>query len=230
MRELEQFSYAVAHDFLIPLRAIEATVTALRSADPRPSPDVLFGLDQVRHHQAAMAAMIDRLLELTRAASRPLQLATIDMEALVRDAWQEIKAPKSAELTVGKLPRARVDPSMLKLVWANLLANALRYTAGQRMPRIEVSGGESSDHVIYAVRDNGVGFDLGFSGKLFYVYERIQERYPGTGVGLAIVQRLVTRHRGNVWVEAHQDQGAFFQFSLPSVAIETLGAQEVRSP
>jgi light-regulated signal transduction histidine kinase (bacteriophytochrome) len=215
MRELEQFSYAIAHDFRIPLRAMESAVETLSEADPKPSPEVLRGLDLIRHHGFALEGMIDNLLELTRAAGRPLHLEAIEMEALVREAWNAIDAPKSAQLIVAKLPAGRADRSMLKLVWANLLASAVRYAEGQSLPRIEVTGGERQGHRVYGVRVHGFLFSMEFAGTLVQVYERIQERYPGTGVGLAIVQRLVTRHHGAVCVEAHHDRGMLLQFSLP---------------
>lgn len=215
LHELEQFSYAVAHDFRPPLRAIGTILASLREGGVEHSLDLAQGLEAIRRNQVAIEAMIDNLLYLVQAAENPLGPVVMDMEALVREAWAEIPSGKGVALKAAKLPQARGDRSMLKLVWKILLLNAVRYTAGQSSPRIEATGSETDGHAVYGVRDNGVGFDIGFSGKLFYVYEQVQEMHPGTGIGLAIVQRIVTRHRGDVWVEARPDQGAFFQFSLP---------------
>jgi signal transduction histidine kinase len=141
--------------------------------------------------------------------------APVDMEALVREAWAGIEGSSAVELRLGRIPAARGDREMLARVWTILLVNAVRFCAGREGPRVEVSGGAGADYVVYGVRDNGARFQPGFMGKLFYFFERIQEEYPGTGVGLATVHRLAARHGGNTWVEARSDRGVFFQFSLP---------------
>jgi light-regulated signal transduction histidine kinase (bacteriophytochrome) len=148
-------------------------------------------------------------------AKRELKLVPLDMDTLVREAWAGIDGASAVDLSLASLPAARGDRTMVRRVWTRLLTNAVRYCAEGDKPRIEVTGREGADHAFYGVRDNGADFELGFSGKLSYFLERIEENYPGTGAGLAVVQRIVTRHGGNAWVEARHGQGSFFQFSLP---------------
>jgi light-regulated signal transduction histidine kinase (bacteriophytochrome) len=146
--------------------------------------------------------------------------APVDMEALVREAWAGVDGASTVELSLGRLPAARGDRAMLSRAWSILLANAVRFCAGRDRPRIEVTGAEGADYAVYGVRDNGLGFDPGFMGKLIYFFERIQEEYPGTGVGLATVHRIVTNHGGSAWIEARRNRGALFKFSLPLLEIE----------
>jgi light-regulated signal transduction histidine kinase (bacteriophytochrome) len=217
MRELEHFSFGIAHDLWAPLRSINDIARGIDEGAGGVDAETQAKVRSILAHGATMEGMIENLLEFCRYASMPLELETIDMEALVREAWAGIGGKERAALVLDKLPVARGHRAMLKLVWSNLLANALRYGVRTQWPHVEVTGGESPGHVIYGVRDNGAGFDLGYSGKLAHVFLRLATaaEYPGTGVALAIVQRIVTRHRGNVWIDARAGEGAFFQFSLP---------------
>ena len=174
------------------------------------------GLRSIRSTASAMQAMIANLVELCDLSGQLLHVEPVDMEELAREAWSEVESNRRVEFSVAKLPPARGHRGMLKLVWKNLLTNAVRNTTLRDRPSVQVTGGGSGEHAIYAVRDNGTALDLGYSGKLSYVFEQVQKQspHPGTGVGLAIVQRIVTRHRGNVWVEARRNEGAFFQFSI----------------
>jgi light-regulated signal transduction histidine kinase (bacteriophytochrome) len=217
MREFETLSLALSHDFRLPLGAIERIARAIGEGRHTQDSVTAQGLRAIHDSVAAMQAMIANLLELCRLAGQPMELEWIDMEALAREAWAGIENTQRVEVSVGKLPATRGHRGMLKLVWTHLLSNAVRHSAPQEQPRVEITGGASGEFVVYAVRDNGKELNLGYAGKLFYVFEEVQKQseHPGTGVGLAIVQRIVTRHRGNLWVEARPDKGAFFQFSLP---------------
>jgi light-regulated signal transduction histidine kinase (bacteriophytochrome) len=207
MRELELFSFGIAHDFRAPLHAIDAIVRGIEDDRLRP----------ILAYTAAMEATIEKLLAFCRVSPSHLEVETIDMEALVREAWTNLENTTGVVLSVATLPAARGHRAMLALAWSCLLGNAVKYSAKADRPHVEVTGGESPDHVVYGVRDNGAGFDLGYSGKLSHVFERLDTaaEYAGTGVNLAIVQRIVTRHYGNLWVDAQAGGGAFFQFSLP---------------
>ncbi len=216
MREFEFFSLALSHDFRTPLSAIERTSRAMSEVRHALDPEMEQGLRAIRSSAASMQAMIANLLELCDLAAQPLDLEPIDMESLAREAWSEVEGNRGVEFRLAKLPPARGHRGMLKLVWKNLLTNAVRHSALRDRPSVQVTGGGSGEYSIYAVRDNGAILDLAYSGKVFYVFEQIQKQSPhsGTGVGLAIVLRIVTRHRGNVWVEARRNEGAFFQFSI----------------
>jgi len=215
MREFETLSLAVMHDFRMPLDAIEKRLLALAagSLDAAASQNVL----AIRDSIAVMDAMIGNLRDLYLLARGPLELETVDMGAMAVAAWEEIDHPKGVDFHIGTLPEVRGHREMLNLVWINLLRGAVRRSLSNEYPRVEVTGGGSGEYAVYSVHDNGTSLALEYAGKLFYVFEQIQLQTdePGTGVELAIVQRIVTRHRGNIWVDAHRHKGAVFQFSLP---------------
>jgi light-regulated signal transduction histidine kinase (bacteriophytochrome) len=169
-----------------------------------------------------MGQLVDDLLALSRLGRQPLNTQRTEPAAIVQRCFDELQkeqAGRNIEIMVGDLPDCSADPALLKQVWLNLLSNAVKYTSRRAAARIEV-GGEPEDfsgHCRYFVKDNGVGFDMRYSHKLFGVFQRLHlaEEYEGTGVGLAIVQRIVQRHGGRVWAEAQPDQGATFHFTLP---------------
>jgi light-regulated signal transduction histidine kinase (bacteriophytochrome) len=145
----------------------------------------------------------------------------VDMEALVRDALADELAPAIAgrvlAIDVGSLPGTHGDAAMLQRVWTNLLDNAIKFTAPKPEARIEIGATVSGDETVYCVRDNGIGFDMHYVDKLFGVFQRLHgTEIPGTGIGLAIVKRIVTRHGGRVWAEGRVGEGASFYFSLPT--------------
>lgn len=227
MREFETLSLAVSHDFRLPLRAIETTLRSLTESRRPLDPETRRELQGIRAAVAHIEALIDNLAGLYRVASRPMDLQSVDMDALAREAWSETPRTRPVAFNLGKLPRARGDREMLKLVWLNLFTNAIARSADQPHPLVEVTGGGSTDFSVYSVRDNGAELALHFTGKLFYAFEQIQQQsqHPGTGVALAIVQRIVTRHRGSVWVDTGADKGAFFQFSIGEIEPDPPGAR-----
>jgi len=220
-KELEAFAYSVSHDLRAPLRAIGGFTRILvedyagaLDAEGRSVCDVILGNTQ------RMGQLIDYLLAFSRLGRTELHSCAVDMEALVSSLLLELKADqdgKAVDLQAGPLPPAEGDPNLLRQVWANLLSNALKFSRKQDAARVEVGAETREQEIEYWVRDNGVGFDMAYVGKLFRVFERLhrREEFEGTGVGLAIVQRIVHRHGGRVWAEAAVDRGATFHFTLP---------------
>jgi light-regulated signal transduction histidine kinase (bacteriophytochrome) len=139
------------------------------------------------------------------------------MNVLVAEVINEVKADSKATLEAAALPATDADRAMLKQVWANLIGNALKYSGKRQNAAVEIGGKVEGANAVYWVRDNGVGFDMRYAQKLFGVFQRLHraEEFPGTGVGLAIVQRVITRHGGRVWAEGRPGEGACFYFSLP---------------
>jgi light-regulated signal transduction histidine kinase (bacteriophytochrome) len=217
MREFEVLAHAVHHDFRAPLTAIEAATRSLGQREMALDQDMARAVRAIRTHLDSMRAMTTNLVELSRLSGQELDIASVDMEELVREAWACVHATRKVHFNVGRLPAGRCHRGMLKLVWTILLNQAVAHSASREHPRIDVTGGGSGEFAVYGVRDNGRDLDLGVAGKLVNVFGRIQSQasQPGIGVGLAIVQRIITRHRGNVWAEARPDDGALFQFSLP---------------
>jgi light-regulated signal transduction histidine kinase (bacteriophytochrome) len=149
-----------------------------------------------------------------------MRLSSIDMEALAKAVFQEMTTPEERErieFQVGSLPPAGGDPTLIGQVWANLLGNAIKFSAKRERAVIEVSSRQDDGETIYFVRDNGAGFDMQYADKLFGVFQRLhsEREFEGTGVGLAIIQRIIHRHGGRVWAEGKVDKGATFFFALP---------------
>lgn len=219
-KELESFSYSVSHDLRAPLRAIDGFSRILEE-------DYGEGLDDearrllrvVSDNAKRMGMLIDDLLAFSRLGRKELGWERLDMAALAREASAEAIAPygERTRLEIGPLPAAWGDRALLRQVWANLLSNAAKYGARAPHPRIEVSGRTGNGEIVYTVRDNGVGFDMRHADKLFGVFQRLHaaDEYPGTGVGLAIVQRVVARHGGRVGASGEIGRGAEFWFTLP---------------
>ncbi|HXR58105.1 MAG TPA: ATP-binding protein, partial [Burkholderiales bacterium] len=167
---------------------------------------------------------IENLLSFTRCSRAPLQPSLIDMAGLARAAFVELKngdAARAPLLSVAQLPPGRGDPDLIRQVWMHLLANAIKYCARQPQSRVEVEGRLEGGESVYCVRDNGAGFDMRYYDRLFSLFQRPPgpERaggVAGAGVGLAIVERVVTRHGGRVWAEGKPNEGAAFYFSLPA--------------
>jgi light-regulated signal transduction histidine kinase (bacteriophytochrome) len=176
-------------------------------------------LQTIRTSARRMGALIDDLLAFARLNRHEVSKRTVDTGKLVREALDDLGFPawdRPVEMQVGELPVSSGDPVLLKQVWLNLLSNALKYTRKQGKAVIAIGCARTAGVDTFFVRDNGVGFDMRYAGKLFGVFQRLHrvEDYEGTGVGLAIVQRIVQRHGGRVWAAAAVDQGATFHFTL----------------
>ncbi|MDB6116493.1 MAG: hypothetical protein JWO08_274 [Verrucomicrobiaceae bacterium] len=222
-KELEAFSYTVSHDLRAPLRAVDGFSKALlEDCGESLSEDGRHYISVIRKGARNMGALIDDLLTFSRLSRLPLQKRTIETNRLVHDVLSELGAHEEAqtELRIADLPPCEGDPALLKQVWLNLLANALKYSRDRSPSVIEVGATQKNEDEawVYHVRDNGAGFDMRYAPKLFGVFQRLHraDEYEGTGVGLAIVQRVIHRHGGRIWAEAQVDKGATFYFTLTS--------------
>ena len=219
-KELEAFSYSVSHDLRAPLRAINGfSSIVLEEFGPQLPPEARRYLDRVCSGGKRMGELIDDLLSFSRLSRQPTNRQRVDTARMVQEALAELKPAtnnRQLEIRIGELPCCQGDAGLLKQVWINLLSNALKYSR-DRAPAIIEAGSEQTDgKTVYFVRDNGVGFDMQYAGKLFGVFQRLHraDEFEGTGVGLAIVQRIVHRHGGRIWVAAELDRGAAFYFTL----------------
>jgi PAS domain S-box-containing protein len=218
-KELESFSYSVSHDLRAPLRAVDGYALMLEEDyAPRLDDEGRRLLGVVRASAAQMGRLIDDLLHFSQVGRRPLNPAPLDMRALVREVAADLGPafPKTM-VEIEDLPPAFGDRALLKHVWMNLVGNALKYSAQRAAPRVEIGGRSEGAEAIYWVRDNGAGFDMRYKDKLFNVFQRLhrEDEFEGTGVGLAIVQRVVSRHGGRAWGEGAVGEGARFSFALP---------------
>jgi hypothetical protein len=223
-RDLESFSYSISHDLRAPLRTIDGFAKMLEEDFAEPLGEEgrrLLGI--VRGGSQKMDRLIVGLLEFSQAGRRPLDLSPIDMTLMAQSAAAEVMALYTGappSLDIGDLPPAAADSTVMHQVWYNLIGNALKYSAKRPEPRIKVSGRVEGREAIYQVEDNGAGFDMAYADKLFGVFQRLHKAqdFAGTGVGLAIVHRIVTRHGGRIWAHGERDVGACFQFALPAIA------------
>lgn len=220
-RELEAFAYSVSHDLRAPLRAVEGFSRILKSDHVAKLDDEGRRLlDIIVANVHKMDQLISDLLALSRVTRMSLHHVPVDMAGLVGICIQEVvgEAARKPRFEIGTLPDIVGDPVLLKQVWLNLIANAVKYSSGQKEPRIRIEGSADGKEASYSIKDNGVGFDPAYTHKLFGVFQRLHrdDEFPGTGVGLAIVQRIVHRHHGRVRIEGKLDHGATVHFSLPT--------------
>ncbi len=219
-KELEAFTYSVSHDLRAPLRAIHGFSRLLEAEHAQQlSLQARHYLDVVRRNALQMGDLIDSLLALSRLGRQTLRTQTVAPAELARQAWEELggeREGRRVEFVAGDLPSCTADPALLKQVFANLLGNALKYSRGRQTARVEIGCSTIEDASVYWIRDNGAGFDMRYADKLFGVFQRLhsQAEYEGSGVGLAIAQRIVQRHGGRIWAEAKLDEGATFYFTI----------------
>jgi PAS domain S-box-containing protein len=224
VKELDAFAYTVSHDLRAPLRGTDGFARILLEdfASELP-PEAQRYLKLVRQSSQQMGRLIDDLLAFSRLSRQPLKKQNVTLDRLIKQCLEDllrVREERPIETVIHPLPDCHGDPALLKQVFTNLLGNALKYTRGKTPALIEV-GCRTADDVaaeqIVFVKDNGVGFDMQYAGKLFGVFQRLHrtEEYEGTGVGLAIVQRIIHRHGGRVWAESAVNQGTIFFFSLP---------------
>jgi PAS domain S-box-containing protein len=220
-KELEAFSATVSHDLRAPLTKIHGFAQILlEDCGDKLDPDNLRHLQAISKNATTMAQLIEDLLAFSRTGRKPIDAMQIDMSAMAADVAAELAgdAAIAARVRIAPLPAAWGDPVLLRQVWINLLGNALKYSGRVANPRVAVSGSTDGGECIYKVDDNGAGFDMRYAAKLFEPFQRLHSaaEFPGTGIGLAIVQRIVTRHGGRVWAEGKEGEGATFYFALPA--------------
>lgn len=218
-RELEAFSYSVSHDLRAPLRAIGGFAQMIREDFGNLLPKQHELLASIGRNVGHMNALIDDILNFSRITRAELQTRTVDLESMVRQVFDEVRAvvpERKIDLRLGPLPPAQCDPAMMRQVLVNLLSNAVKYSSPREEAVIGVEAESTGDGTFYRVRDNGVGFDMKDGHRLFELFQRLDNgRFEGTGVGLAIVARLIERHGGRVAAEGTPDEGACFSFWLP---------------
>ncbi|MFZ6031026.1 MAG: sensor histidine kinase [Chloroflexota bacterium] len=220
-KELEAFSYSVSHDLRAPLRAINGYTRILMekyASGFDEDSQRMFGI--VCSETQRMGQLIDDLLAFSRTGRSELSYAELDMQQMVQSVFDELMAPERhprVTFCLGELHRARGDAVLIRQVWVNLLQNALKFSSKKEQPSVRVESKQDNHEMVYTVRDNGAGFDMQYADKLFGVFKRLhtEHEFEGTGVGLAIVQRIIQRHGGRVWAEAQVGQGASFSFTLP---------------
>ncbi len=219
--ELEAFSYSVSHDLRAPLRAIDGFSGLLAEQfGATLDPEALRLLGVVRASCKRMSTLIDDLLTLSRLGRTEMRTRRIDMVAMVRQVLDEVLAAEDRSrwiIDIAELPDAEGDPGLIRQVWANLLQNAVKFSRRGEHPKLSIGSSPGEEMVAYRVEDNGVGFDMAFASKLFGVFQRLHSvaEFPGTGVGLALVKRIVSRHGGTVTASGAIGQGASFSFTLP---------------
>jgi PAS domain S-box-containing protein len=219
-RELDAFSYSVSHDLRAPLRALDGFSQAvIQDFGPQLPAQGQHYLRTIRKAAQQMGMLIDDLLAFSRLSRAPLKKQPVNTGQLVREVLEHLGAERQGrqiDLQVGDLPPCNGDPALLKQVWTNLLSNAFKYTGRRETAEVEIGCQSRPEGAVYFVRDNGAGFDMRYAHKLFGVFQRLHraEDYEGTGVGLAIVQRVVHRHGGRVWAEAAPERGATFYFNI----------------
>ncbi|MCF6158755.1 MAG: PAS domain S-box protein [wastewater metagenome] len=224
-RELEAFSYSISHDLRTPLRAIDS-FSKILVKDHSDKLDVEGKriVQTIREGAQQMGKLIDDLLAFSQLGKKTIKMENIDMTSLAQSVFEELRelVPKrSVQCNIQKMSQVRADASLIRQVWINLLSNAIKFTKTRSVGLIEIGSQIHEEYVIYFIKDNGVGFDMKYQDKLFAVFQRLHdpEEFEGTGVGLAIVQRIISRHNGRVWADSKKDYGAVFYFSLPSQSV-----------
>lgn len=222
-RDLEAFTYTVSHDLRSPLRAIEGFSQILEDEHAAElSPAARQYLDRIANSAQQMSTLIDQLLEFSRLGREPLSKQPVEIAEIVGEVIDEVSSrvgERHIEFQVGSLPTCDGDPGLIAEVFINLIDNAVKYTRDRTPARIEVGYRREGERSAYYVRDNGVGFDMANADKLFGVFQRLHDAkdFAGTGVGLAIVHRIVTRHGGAIWADAEPGLGATFSFTFGNV-------------
>ncbi|HWB25378.1 MAG TPA: ATP-binding protein [Chitinophagaceae bacterium] len=219
-KELEAFSYSVSHDLHAPLRIIDsyASILSEKSAGKLDEEGNKI-LTHIRHKTKRMGTLIDELLNLSYLGRKEPDMEVVDMDITVRAVIKEqlMLYKYTADINIGNLLPTVCDSILIRQVWSNLISNALKYSSKKEKACIEIDSYARNNEIVYSVKDNGVGFDMKYSDKLFGVFQRLhgQKEFEGSGVGLALVQRVILKHGGKVWAEAEEGKGAAFYFTLP---------------
>ncbi len=220
--ELESVCYSVSHDLRAPVRAVIGFARALDEDHAAQLDPEGRRLLQIVVNEAGRAnTMIEELVTFSRLGRQAMESTPVDMAVLARSVASKLSESGGAQhaiLEIADMPGVPGDPAMLRAVWTQLISNAAKFAGQQQIPRLEIRASAEAGRVVYHVRDNGIGFDMTYADKLFGLFQRLQNdaTYPGTGVGLAMTQRIVHRHGGTIWADALLGAGATFSFALPS--------------
>jgi len=222
-KELEAFTYSASHDLRAPLRAVSSYASIFNE-------DYNAKLDEegkkiiqtIKRNADRMRLLIDELLSFSKLGKQEVTKTDVDLYKLTEEVIQEINTltPHNAKVDLGKLPTVKGDAVLLRQVIFNLVSNAVKYSSKQNNPVVKIAAEEVDDKIVISVKDNGAGFDMKYAGKLFGVFQRLhsQTDFEGTGVGLAIVERIINKHGGRVWAEGEVAKGATFYFALKKAA------------
>jgi PAS domain S-box-containing protein len=219
---LDSFAYSVSHDLRAPLRAISGFAQVLIDTHgDKVDEEMRHYLNRISEGAQKMGQLIDDLLGFSRATRSEIKYEKINVENIVNDlvkAYRDVELDRDIEFIVTPLGEVEADKEMLKVVFSNLLQNAIKFTIDRKKARIEIGSEQKEDHIQFYVKDNGIGFDMRYKDKLFTAFQRLHtdERFTGTGIGLTTVKRIVTKHGGNIWANGEVDKGAEFCFTLPS--------------
>ncbi|HEU4717298.1 MAG TPA: PAS domain S-box protein [Bacteroidia bacterium] len=218
--ELESFSYSVSHDLRAPLRALSGYSQMIEEDYGSVlDEEGMRLLGNIQSNARRMGILTDELLAFSRLGRKEIQKTQLDMEKIVRNVVLDAErtSPHRAVISAGEIFPATGDHTLIQQVWVNLISNAIKYSAKKENPRVEIGATRSDGFVTYFVKDNGAGFNMDYADKLFGVFQRLHNpnEFEGTGIGLAIVHRVITKHGGRVWAEAKKDEGATFYFTLP---------------
>jgi len=222
-KELESFSYSVSHDLRAPIRAISAYAKILEEEySENFDSDRTIIIDSIIRNSKKMGELIDDLLTFSKLGRKQVMISEINMAALVESVREELlfeDGENIPEFNVKTLLPAKGDQALIKQVWINLISNAIKFSKHKPKTNIEIGTYEKDNLVVYYVKDNGVGFDMQYYDKLFGVFQRLhsQQEFEGTGIDLAIVEKLLHRHNGTVWAESILNEGSCFYFSLPNI-------------
>jgi PAS domain S-box-containing protein len=222
-RELDSFSYSVSHDLRAPLRAIDGftTILAREHASSLPAETMAY-LQKIQENSRKMGMLIDDLLNFSRMSRQPLNRFLIDPTSVAEEAYDELRAEtmgRTVHLEIRNMPVCSADPVLLHQVYSNLISNSLKFTRKKERAEIEIGSFERTGRTVYYVKDNGSGFDMKYAPKVFGVFQRVHDdpSLEGTGVGLAIVERIIHRHNGEIWVESVPGEGTTFFFTLGEI-------------
>jgi PAS domain S-box-containing protein len=220
-KELESFSYSVSHDLRSPLRSLMGYSQILgEEYEERFDVEGKRLLSVIQRNALKMNALIDDLLEFSKLGKKELGRTDVNMTEIVDQVIQEAKAATkhAVEFNVDTLPNTQADYALITQVWTNLISNAVKYSSKKSDPKVNIGSYADNGNTVYFVKDNGAGFEMSYADKLFGVFQRLhkKEEFDGTGIGLAIIHRVIIRHGGKVWAEGKVDEGATFYFSLPN--------------
>jgi light-regulated signal transduction histidine kinase (bacteriophytochrome) len=221
-KELEAFSYSVSHDLRAPLRSIDGfSMALLEDYQDKPLDDTGKNyLERVRMATKHMGRLIDDMLKLSTITRLELKREAVDLSGIIREITEEHRKGnpgRAADAIVQEGITVQGDPYLLKIAMKNLMDNAWKFTGNTKHPRIEFGTTARDGKTVFFIRDNGAGFEMAYAGKLFGAFQRLHTtaEFPGTGIGLATVQRIIHRHGGQIWAEGEKGKGATFSFTLP---------------